>query len=353
MSFVLSLSCSLRLCLRLAVILFLFCAGNTWAGEEGSGRIQISFGRITGFNGDISVNGEPGNLGMRVFQGDVIKTGEGKAEIKTDKSRFLIGPFSEITLGRPPTEDDSSINVRKGTLRSIIHMLLHGGFRVKTHNTVIGVRGTDFVLHATPRASVVFAREGQVLFTAEGKTVQLDHMTMTQGGERIPPLESESVDSNKQLADLMKEVEQSCELTIPPGLAGRRGINNIIARWNLNYSNYLVEKQEFEKSRKLCSLASLIAELRTIKGEALLSRGMISFMFMEEQKAALEDFDAIINDYADTDFAESALYYKGLIYFNMGASDKARRVLDKYEQSYPQGKFKENAMAILKRLSGQ
>jgi hypothetical protein len=87
MPFVLSFSCSLRLCVKFAVILLLFCPGNTWAGEEGSGGIQISFGRITGFKGDIYVNDEPGNLGMRVFQGDVIKTADVSSKEMSSRQR--------------------------------------------------------------------------------------------------------------------------------------------------------------------------------------------------------------------------------------------------------------------------
>jgi len=103
----------------------------------------------------------------------------------------------------------------------------------------------------------------------------------------------------------------------------------------------------------LCSLAFFIADLRTLRAEAILNKGTIAFTFMGEEDAALKDLDEIIEHYGDTRFVEQALYFKGLIYYNQDVFDKARKVLQEYMKKYPDGKFKENALSILQRLSGK
>jgi len=353
MSFFRPLFWKLRPFLVTLLIVILFHASESQGTSDKGPPIQIPFGTITQINGEVSVNGQPARPGMRVFQGDYVVTREGKIEITAEEASILIGPSSEIKLGPPPGKKRSNIHVQKGTLRSIIRRLLHGGFSVMTQNAVLGVRGTDLLLLATPKASAVFVKEGTISFTAGGDTIRLDQVMMSQGGEGIAPLAPEAIESNEELTRLVKDVEQFCDLTIPPGFSKKKDLNNIVARWNLNYASYMVDRGEFQEARKLCSLGYFVASLKRIKGECLLNRGMISFTFMGEQRVALKDFEAIVSKYGETKFAEPALYYMGLIYYHLNASDNAKRTLEQYLQLYPHGKFRENVLSILKKLPGQ
>jgi len=337
----------------LLLILFQFCI--THAEGKDTPESKIPFGRITEFRGDVSVNKKPVRLGMRVFHGDILITGAGKARIEGHSSHFTIGPLTQVVLGFPFNTNgkDSYIDVVGGTLRSVIDKLLYPSFEVRTPTAVLGVRGTDFLVHATQKASVAFTKEGTVSFRADGKTVLMDKMEMTQGGEKIAPLKPETIIANKTLTSLLREVEQFCDLKIPPSLSARKELNNIIARWNLNYAAYLVEKKAFENAKRLCSLAFFIADLRTLKAEAMLNKGIISFTFMGEETAALKDLEVIIEHYGHTPSAEQALYFKGLIYYRQNTVDKAKKTLEAYMKKYPDGKFKENVWSILNRLSGK
>jgi len=341
----------LGVCLLLILVQF----SVTHAEGKNTPADKIPFGRIAEYKGDVSLNKKPVSRGMRVFFGDILSTGAGKARIENHSSYFTVGPFTHVVLGFPLNTNgvDSYIDMIGGTLRSVVDKVFHPSFEVKTPTAVLGIRGTDFFVHATQKASVAFTKEGSVSFSAAGKTVLVDKMEMTQAGDKIPPLKPETILSNETLTALLREVEQFCDLEIPPSLSARKELNNIIARWNLNYAAYLVDKKEFEKAKKLCSLAFFIADLRTLRAEAILNKGTIAFTFMGEEDAALKDLDEIIEHYGDTRFVEQALYFKGLIYYNQDVFDKARKVLQEYMKKYPDGKFKENALSILQRLSGK
>ena len=341
----------LGVCLLLILVQF----SIAYAEEKDTLAGKVPFGKIMAYKGYVRVNKKPIHRGMPVFYRDILSTGAGKARVENHSSYFTFGPFTQVVLGFPLNRDrtDSSINMLGGTLRSVIDKVLSSSFEVRTPTAVLGIRGTDFLIHATQKASVAFTKEGSVSFSAAGKTVMVDKMEMTQAGEKIAPLKPETIISNKTLTDLLREVEQFCDLEIPPGLSARKDLNNIIARWNLNYAAYLVEKKEFERASKLCSLAFFIADLRTLKAEAILNKGTISFTFMGKEDAALKDLNEIMEHYADTPFAEQALYFKGLIYYNQNAVDKARKIFQEYMKKYPDGKFKENALSILQRLSGK
>ena len=341
--------------LGVCLLLVLFQSRITHAEEKDTPEGGAAFGQITGFTGDVSVNKKPVRLDMHVFHGDILITKAGKARIENHSSHFTVGPFTHIILGLPFNTNgrESYIDLIRGTLRTVIDKFLLEPFVVKTPTVAIGVRGTDFLVHATRGASVAFTKEGTVSFRADGKTVLMGKMEMTQGGKKIAPLKPETITAAATLASLLREVEQFCDLEIPPSISARKGLNDIIARWNLNYASYLVDKKAFGEARRLCSLAFFIADLKTLKAEAMLNKGMISFTFMGEETAALKDFEMIIEHYGNTPSAGQALYFKGLIYYHQRAVDKAKKTLEAYMKKYPDGKFRENVLSILNRLSGK
>jgi len=341
----------LGVCLLLIFVQF----SITHAEDEAAPESKVLFGKIAEYIGDVSVNNKPVCRGMPVFFGDIVSTKAGKARIEYHSSYFIVGPLTEIVVSFPlkTNKMGARIDMISGTLRSVIKKLFPLSFEIMTPTACLGIRGTDFLVHSTQKASVAFTKEGSVSFSADGKTVLVNEMEMTQAGEKIAPLKPENILSNETLTALLTEVEQFCDLEIPPSLSARKELNNILARWNLNYAAYLVDKKEFEKAIKLCSLAFFIADLRRLKAEAILNKGTISFTFMGKADAALKDLDEIIKNYGDTSSAEQALYFKGLIFYHQNAVDKARKTLEAYLKKYPDGKFRENAWSILNRLSGK
>jgi TolA-binding protein len=48
---------------------------------------------------------------------------------------------------------------------------------------------------------------------------------------------------------------------------------------------------------------------------------------------------------------EHALFHQGLIHYNLNELDDAKRALNRYIEDFPEGKFRENALSILQKLS--
>ena len=347
---------STRFIPTLVILGSLLFAALAHAQQPNVTQDDVLFGKVSIIKGKATINGQRLSRGMEVFEGDLIKTAGGKVEIQSGRSKFLIGPFSEIKLGPSLSREQSYLSLIKGTLKSIINRVLFKKrrlsctFTVKTPTVIAGVRGTEFIVHAAQKAGLILTKDGTVFFTADGKTIQMDPMHMSQGGEGIKPLEAESILLNKQLEDLLKEVEQFVDLRIPPAISEKKNLNNIIARFNLNYASYLVDKKEFEKARKLCFLAFLFADMGDLKAEALVHKATISFRFLNENRTALEDLNIIISRFGDTTHAEHALYYKGLIHFNLEEKEEAAKALKRYMETYPKGRFRDSVLSILQKI---
>jgi TolA-binding protein len=311
------------------------------------------FGTVVAVEGEVYVNGGALLTGQNVFEEDKIKTAAGKVEIESESSRFQIGPQTEITLGPPLASEHSFIHCIKGTLRSMVHKLLGQSFQVKTKFVTAGIRGTEFILHATPEAGVLFTEEGTVRLEANGGQVQVEKMQMSQAGNGMAPLAPESVTAQPSLSALLNEIRQFCDLNIPAEISGKKELNDIIARWDLNFSYYLVDKEEYEKAQSLSLLAFLIAEKRELKAEARFWRGTIFLRFERETAKALEDFEGVIQNYQDTPYFEQALYHQGLAYYDLKETERARDCLKRYLILFPEGKFNESARAILKKIAGE
>jgi TolA-binding protein len=311
------------------------------------------FGTVVAVEGEVYLNGGAVLAGQNVFEEDKIKTATGKIEIDSEGSRFLIGPQSEITLGPSLANEHSFMQCIKGTLRCVIHKLLGESFQVKTQFVTVGIRGTEFILHATPAAGVLFTEEGSVRLEANGGQVQVEKMQMSQAGKGMAPLAPEAVNAQPSLNALLNEIRQYCDLSIPAEISGKKELNDIIARWDLNFSYYLVDKEEYEKAQSLSFLAFLIAEKRELKAEARFWRGTIFLRFQRETAKALEDFEEVIQNYQDTPYFEQALYHQGFAYYDLKQTEQARNCLERYLRLFPQGKFNESARAILKKISGE
>ncbi|HYF02659.1 MAG TPA: outer membrane protein assembly factor BamD [Patescibacteria group bacterium] len=64
------------------------------------------------------------------------------------------------------------------------------------------------------------------------------------------------------------------------------------------------------------------------------------YLKLESPKSAVIYFDAVINDYSDTDFYEQAIAGKAEALSQLRNTEEARRTVDLYVKNFPQGKFR-------------
>lgn len=139
------------------VALCLFSLGATHGAEIG--QIKVAKGQVSVERGGKSM---PATPGLRLEAADVIKTGaDGSVGITmTDNSLLSAGPGSVLALDRYAFDTTThqgkfDTTLKQGTLAVVSGKLAKQSpeaMTVRTPATILGVRGTEFVVSADPVA---------------------------------------------------------------------------------------------------------------------------------------------------------------------------------------------------------
>jgi hypothetical protein len=119
-----------------------------------------AIGQIKTLSGDVFIVREnvksPAKMGDLLEKADTLMTGaDGRVGLTfIDNSRFSLGPNSQIALEKfafnPTTQDGEFVTkVDRGTLAVISGHIAHNApdaMKVKTRTTILGVRGTHFLV---------------------------------------------------------------------------------------------------------------------------------------------------------------------------------------------------------------
>jgi hypothetical protein len=141
-----------------ALVVVLLTAGAVRAADD--------VGRIKVVRGSVSVErtgrAAPATVGMRVQEGDVLRTGrDGSVGVTfNDDSLLSIGTDSVLVVDRFAFDStthagrfDSSL--RQGTLAAVSGKIAKqspDAMKVRTPSTILGVRGTEFLVRVAPVA---------------------------------------------------------------------------------------------------------------------------------------------------------------------------------------------------------
>jgi hypothetical protein len=140
-----------------AVVLLVTAGGIAVADEIG--RVKVARGSVT-----IERTGRnlPATLGMTLQEGDVVVTGrDGSAGVTfNDDSLLSIGPDSALAIDRFAFDTTThagrfDTSLRRGTLSAVSGKIARqspDAMKVRTPSTILGVRGTEFVVHVAPVA---------------------------------------------------------------------------------------------------------------------------------------------------------------------------------------------------------
>jgi hypothetical protein len=140
-----------------AVVLLVTAGGIAVADEIG--RVKVARGSVT-----IERTGRnlPATLGMTLQEGDVVVTGgDGSAGVTfNDDSLLSIGPDSTLAIDRFAFDTTThagrfDTSLRRGTLSAVSGKIARqspDAMKVRTPSTILGVRGTEFVVHVAPVA---------------------------------------------------------------------------------------------------------------------------------------------------------------------------------------------------------
>ncbi len=192
--------------------------------------------------------------GSEIGEGAVIRTGE-KSVVKLvfiDSSQMVVAPKSEMRVEKFSGKDAGIIDLVKGQIRSKVSKdylqqrdQTRSKLFIKSQTAAMGVRGTDFLVTATPENTAVVLFEGEVAFNQHSPgsdPVDLDEVV--DRGVRIAPGEfstagldsgaptvpavlnikqlerlegNDSFDVDRSPASIPDEGKRS---VVPPGLSG-------------------------------------------------------------------------------------------------------------------------------------
>lgn len=140
----------------LLVLVLLVPAGVAAAADD-VGRVKVVKGSVTIQRAGGSL---PATVRMKLLEGDVIATGrDGSAGVTfNDDSLLSVGPDSVLAIDRFAFDSTThagrfDTSLRQGTLSAVSGKIAKqspDAMKVRTPSTILGVRGTEFVVRAAP-----------------------------------------------------------------------------------------------------------------------------------------------------------------------------------------------------------
>jgi hypothetical protein len=131
----------------------------TVSAADDVGRVKVVKGAVTIERAGARL---PASVGLRLQEGDVIVTGrDGSAGVTfNDDSLLSVGPDSALSIDRFAFDSTThagrfDTSLRQGSLSAVSGKIAKqspDAMKVRTPSTILGVRGTEFVVRAVPVA---------------------------------------------------------------------------------------------------------------------------------------------------------------------------------------------------------
>ena len=296
--------------------------------------------------------------GARLDRGWVVKTGkDGWVRLElADGSTLVLANNTELELVHlrlGTQKKEGLLSLRGGKIRARIVRLAgqQADIRVKSRTAVAGVKGTEFLMLTKGPANVFFGNVGVVAVRGEGEESSiLDDETMTQTTRGHRPIAPVTVERGTPLERIRSVFNAATGDIPPPEWAESDRLPDIIARWDINYAHYLVDRGDYLQAAELLQVAYDLAGSDEIRADALLELGSLRGRFLQDPAAALEEYSKILEEYPRLPQAERALFSSAQILFDRNDFGKAREALETYLARYPAGLFRDKAGILLKLI---
>lgn len=122
-------------------------------------------------------------------------------------------------------------------------------------------------------------------------------------------------------------------------------IQKALGAFEIVQRDYPLSEYTEDAKRKISICREKLAEREFYVGNFYLKQ--------EAYPAAIERFNTILNEYADTQISEKASYYLGIAYSSVGKSDRAVDILKNLLERHPETSYKKDAAELLAKLIPQ
>ncbi len=342
----------------LPVLLFLVAvsAGASLAAGVSDGKLSDLSG-VVYFKGKDAAAWAIASKGQELNDGDAVKTGsDGRAQLLfSDGTKLMLGNDTEIEITKFLVKGKSRgavFTLSTGKVRAVVRKFSgKSDVRVKTPTAVAGVRGTDFIVMNQGNANVMFGESGKVEASGDGGgSVPLTAGTMTENTRGGTPIEPVTVEPGTPLEAARKQLEAVTDVKAPVEWEEAGKLPLILARWNINYGNYLAESKRYTEALEVFQIAIDLTGAPDVRADAHFSRGTVFSLHLNEPAKALAEYEAVIEKYPSLPAVENAVYFSAKLNIELGRKEAAKKLFQTYLERFPQGRHRESAETLLKTL---
>ncbi len=285
---------------------------------------------------------------MELYEKDTIKTGlDGWIAIELkDRSRINIGNKTILTIYK--NKEDITIQLDKGKIEAKVKKVKDREITFKTNTAIAGIRGTEFMLYNENNANVIFGKEGTVEIkgSKEGtEMVSKDEMTETTRGAK--PIKPQKVEKGTLLYDAFNILQSLLDENPNKDFKSADRFSEIIARWNIIFSRYLVDKKSYDDALYTLQFALDITEQPEIRADARIQRGNIYSVFLYSYEEALAEYLLNLEEYPTLPQAEISLYNVAVLLHELGFKERSIERLKEYKEKYPKGLYINKVLRML------
>ena len=120
------------------------------------------------------------------------------------------------------------------------------------------------------------------------------------------------------------------------------------ARWNISNGQYLIEVGQYLEALEAFQTALEATTSLDIRADAHLNRATVLATYLDAFDDAAQEYRRILQAYAQTRQAETALFRLGMLLFEQQRYQAAVSQFERYLQRYPQGRFAPSAETLLR-----
>lgn len=327
--------------MRKVVVMALVFASFMWTGAAfaSTGTLVEAVGQVEMLHAG-KMSFAPVAVGQVFRSGDILRTGDqGKAKLLLeDGSTLTFAEETEFQLGSELARPNGNLigTLLRGVARAVLNERAES--YMATPTTTIGIRGTDVTITHRDQTGFFFLDEGKVDIQVAGQARPLDagHMTASYVGRNpLPPTQFVDAAGLRQARQTLSGLTS---MSVPPSLQGHADLNEILARWVINYAHYLADAEQFDDAETALLIASDLTTRHDVESEIQLQIGGLYFYRLNDAQNALRAYVRILQGYRDTPQFESALFGTIRCFYQLGERDRAHEYAMWYRSQFPHGK---------------
>ncbi len=138
-----------------------------------------------------------------------------------------------------------------------------------------------------------------------------------------------------------------CLILLMPGRIQANQDQDGLARWYVNYGDYLIEVGKYAEALVCYDSAFELSDYSGIIIESMLAKANLLALYLDNPDQALEIYQAVEMKYPWT---ENSVYWQGMLLFDMNRAEASEQVLKRYLKKFPKGRFTFQAQAVLKKI---